>query len=97
MQLLTQELLGKLPKLGQTEAEADPMVWVKFFYPDFGWTWYATEFDGQDTFFGLVRGDDEELGYFSLSELQSNRGQLGMAIERDRYFEPCRLSQLLKQ
>lgn len=70
------------------------MAWVKYFTPDSSWTWYATEFDGQDTFFGLVQGLEEELGYFSLAELQQVRGPLGLPIERDLHFQPTPLSQL---
>ncbi len=57
------------------------------------WTWYVLEFDGEDTFFGLVDGLEVELGYFSLSELESLRGLLGEpAVERDLYFKQCKLS-----
>lgn len=94
MKLLTKELKRQLPPLYATENEADPMVICKFFYPDFGWTWYGIEFDGEDIFFGYVAGDFPELGYFSLNELKSNRGKLGLAIERDLYFTPCRLSKI---
>lgn len=96
MQLLTEELRNKLPKLYSSENEKDPMVICKFFYPDFDWTWYAIEFDGKDTFYGLVDGVEEELGYFTLSELMANKGQLGMPIERELYFRPCRLSEVRK-
>ncbi|MFS8160421.1 MAG: DUF2958 domain-containing protein [Candidatus Roizmanbacteria bacterium] len=92
--LLTQEIRTKLPVLYANEDTEDPMVWCKFFTPDSSWTWYVTEFDGNDTFFGLVDGFERELGYFSLSEIQSVRGKLGLPIERDRYFKPCRLSEL---
>lgn len=94
MKLLTKEVLNQLPPLYATEEEKDPMVWVKFFYPDFHYTWYGIEFDGQDLFFGLVDGDFVELGYFRLSELVENRGKFGLAIERDRFFQPCRLAVL---
>lgn len=94
MKLLTKALRKKLPPLYATENESDPMVICKFFYPDFSWSWYATEFDGTDLFFGFVDGSFPELGYFSLSELQDNCGMFGMPIERDRYFTPCRLSTL---
>ena len=69
---------------------------MKFFTPDSGWTWYAVEFDGQDTFFGLVDGMEKELGYFSLKELSSVRGPMGLPIERDRYFTPMLLTELQK-
>ena len=94
MKLLTRELLKKLPPLYATEHQKDPVVWVKFFYPSANWTWYGIEFDGEDLFFGLVDGFEVELGYFRLSELQSNRDKWGMPIERDLSFEPCRLSAL---
>lgn len=94
MKLLTKALKKSLPPLGATENDPDPMVICKFFYPDFHWTWYAIEYDGQALFFGFVDGDFPELGYFSRSELQQARGKLGLPIERDRYFKPCRLSEL---
>ncbi len=96
MMLLTKELREKLPPLDATANDADPLVICKFFYPDFGWTWYAIEFDGKDVFYGLVDGHEKELGSFSLTELTQNHGKLGCPIERDRYFEPCRLSELMK-
>ena len=61
------------------------------------WTWYATEFDGKDTFFGLVQGIEEELGYFSLTELQRNHGRWGLSIERDRGFRPTTLQALIDE
>ena len=96
MQLLTEEIRAKFPALYSSENEKDPMVQCKFFTPDSSWTWYAIEFDGVDTFFGLVDGFEKEMGYFSLSELQSVLGKLGLPIERDRYFKPCRLSEVRK-
>src|SRR5512142_3361083 len=43
-------------------------------------------------FFGYVTGPEQELGYFTLSELTAIRGMLGLPVERDRYFTPARLS-----
>ncbi len=97
MQLLTKDILEKLPPLYSQEEVKDPMIICKFFYPDFSWTWYAIEFDGRDQFFGLVDGFEKELGYFSLSELTSNRGKLGLPVERDRYFKPCHLSEIMSK
>lgn len=96
MKLLTQAVRSNLPPLGSTDAlPHDRLVaQAKFFTPDSSWTWYALEFDGEDTFFGLVSGFEVELGYFSLSELESVRGPLGLPIERDRWFEPAPLSRL---
>ncbi|MFV0411533.1 MAG: DUF2958 domain-containing protein [Paracoccus sp. (in: a-proteobacteria)] len=94
MKLLTKALRRQLPPLHSAENPEDPMVICKFFFPDFNWTWYAIEYDGDDVFFGLVDGFEVELGYFTRSELEANRGGLGMSVERDMYFKPCRLSEL---
>ena len=94
MELLTKELLAQLPPLYSCENIADPLVICKFFMPDFHWTWYGIEFDGEDTFFGYVAGDEKELGYFSLSELREMRGKLGCPMERDLYFKPQPLSEV---
>lgn len=84
------------------------MAQVKFFSADSGWTWYASEGSPVDAdgyldtdqekvdflFFGLVIGFEIELGHFSLSELMSVRGGLGLPIERDRFFQPKTLAEL---
>ena len=94
MELLTESIRRQLPPIYATEKMPDPIAWVKFFTPYARWTWYTTEFDGQDTFFGLVQGLEEELGYFSLTELLSARGPYDMRIERDLQFQPTPLSKL---
>ena len=93
--LLDEASREKLPPLYSGEERGlDSLAQVKFFTPDAQWTWYASEFDGEDIFFGLVVGLEVELGYFSLKELQSVWGPLGLPIERDLYFEPRSLSDL---
>jgi len=94
MQLLTKALRQRIPQLSTQEDNPDPLVVCKFFTPDSSWTWYVIEFDGDDTFFGLVDGLERELGYFSLRELQQVRGAFGLPVERDRYFVPCTLAAL---
>ena len=88
MKLLTKEVRKKFPKLYATEEVEleDKVVIAKFFTPWTNWTWYATEFDGKDLFFGLVDGNEKEWGYFSLKELQAVKGPAGLKIERDLYF-----------
>jgi hypothetical protein len=95
--LLDDKSREQLPELYSTEEEGlDAKAQVKFFTPDSDWTWYATEFDGEDLFFGLVIGFEIELGYFSLSELQSVRGPWGLPIERDLHFKPKALEFLME-
>ena len=94
---MNDEVRRKLPGLyGQEHLGADAVAYVKFFTPDSSWTWYATEFDGKDTFYGLVDGldKDKEFGYFSLSELEGVRGPLGLPIERDLYWKPKKLKEI---
>lgn len=45
-------------------------------------------------FFGLVDGEEEELGYVSLRELMSVQGPLGLKIERDQFWKPKALSEI---
>lgn len=87
-QLIPEFIRKRLPTLDEiAETPLDELtVEVKFFYPDFGWTWFGIAFDGEDTFFGLVDGFEAEFGDFSLRELMETRGKLGCAIERDRSF-----------
>ena len=96
MTLLTKQIREALPKLYANDGKSEPetMVVVKYFTPDSHWTWYATEFDGVDTFFGLVDGMEQELGYFSLQELEAARGPLGLLVERDTSFTPTPLSEV---
>ena len=95
MKLLTQKNRKMLPAIySQEEKGGDAVAVVKFFTPDSNWTWYATEFDGEDSFFGLVDGFEKELGYFSLQELQKIRGGLGLPVERDLYWTPKPLKEI---
>ena len=96
MLLLTKQNKKDLPELYSQDGKGmEAVAVVKFFTPDSNWTWYATEFDGEEVFFGLVDGFDKELGYFNLSELKTSRGPLGLPIERDRYFKPVALKDLM--
>jgi hypothetical protein len=66
----------------------DARVHVKFFSPWSGWTWYATEYDPSERrFFGYVKGDFPEYGYFSLDELSDVEMMPGVpAVERDKHW-----------
>ncbi len=96
--LLDEKSREALPALYANEEKGlEAPALVKFFTPDSNWTWYASEFDGKDTFFGLVSGFEVEFGYFTLSELEAARGPLGLPIERDRDFESRSLRELRDQ
>jgi hypothetical protein len=95
MEILDGVSRAALPPLYSMEKQGlNAVAPIKFFTPDSGWTWYPTEFDGEDLFFGLVAGLEVELGYFSWAELEAVRGPLGQPIERDLYFKPTPLKTL---
>lgn len=97
-QLLPQEIKDKLPKLYENEELGlDALTQVKFFTPTSNWTWYGSEYDGVDLMFGLVIGHEIELGYWSMRELEEVRGPYGLPIERDLYFAPLSLRELMEK
>lgn len=93
--LMTKELRGKLPPLYSSEHLKPEQITVHahYFTPFSSFDWYITEFDGEDRMFGLVKGHEVELGYVSLSELQSQ----GMNVERDLHWRPVKLSEVMKE
>ena len=97
MKLLTKEIEKKLPKLYSQEKVENPKIIVKFFCPWNQWTWFAYEGEKQENgdwlFFGMVHGDDHEIGYFLLSDLEGATGPFGLRIERDKYFDNHRLNE----
>lgn len=99
MELLTPELRAVLPKLYSQDANDNPTVYAKFFFPAGNWTWFVTEGepDGDDfRFFGYVIGQENEWGYFTLSELQSINVH-GLTIERDLYFSQGAFNDVIDQ
>jgi len=106
MELMTKEIRELFKKTGGQDGKGnEAIVIAKFFDPTGSWTWYATE--GQPVlddngnevdfrFFGLVDSGTyyPELGYFMLSELETNRGPYGAKIERDMYYTTQKLSEI---
>lgn len=98
MKLLSQEIIESLPPLYSTENESDPLVRVKLFTPDSNWSWYIIEYDKESrTAFGYVCGLENELGYFSLDELEEVKGPLGLAVERDISFNETRFKEIVQE
>lgn len=85
VQLLANGVEGATDKPGH-----DPFPVVKLFTPDAGATWLLTEIlpNTPDIAFGLcdLGLGCPEMGYVSLSELESLRGPLGLPVERDLHF-----------
>jgi hypothetical protein len=85
---LPQSIREKLPPLYANEAIGlEALALVKFFTPDSSWTWYASEFDGEDIFFGLVSGLEVELGYFFALRIGRSQGANGLAHRARSLFQ----------
>jgi hypothetical protein len=98
MKLMTKAIRKQLPPLySQERLGGKAVAYLRLFSPDSAWTFWATEFDGRDLFFGLVEGHVKELGYFSLSELRRVKGPMGLPIERDLYWRPTTLDQIVPE
>ena len=97
MELLPKCIEATLPRLREQEGKGgDAIVHVKLFTPWSYWTWYATEYDPDERlFFGLVCGQETELGHFSLDEIEQIRGPAGLRIERDINWKPKPFKEIL--
>ena len=97
--LIPKEILATLLDLYDTEEIKDPFCQVKLFTPDSNWTWYIIELSKEDnsTCYGYVQGLENELGYFSLEEIAGVRGALNLPVERDMFFEPTKLSEIMNK
>ncbi|MDI6451751.1 DUF2958 domain-containing protein [Anaerobaca lacustris] len=104
MKLLPHEIRKILPPLYAQDGKGGKAIaYIKYFTPSGSWTWYITEGSpisdesGKEVdfhFFGLVDGQDKELGYVALSELESVRGPMGLPIERDLWWKPKTLEEI---
>ncbi len=95
MTLITKAIARKLPKLYETENTEDPTVHLKLFTPDAQCTWFITEMnpDTEEAFgYATLDGCNGELGYISVAEIRTVRGQFGLPVERDQWFESKPLS-----
>ena len=95
--LISQELKETFRHTGPQEECADPVIIAKFFNPCGSQTWYVISYDeSSNCCFGYVTGMfEDELGYFSIDELESLQvPPFGMRIERDLFFTPRKLSEI---
>jgi len=96
--LLPSSIAKKIPGLGGTSDESDPIFHLKWFTPDSGFTWYVAEFDPKSRIaYGFVVGPFPEWGTFSLDEVRAIRGSLNLPVERDLSFDPCHASKITKE
>jgi hypothetical protein len=93
MKLLTQK---QEEQLRTNHKKRNGIAYVKLFNPSGSGTWYLSELDENNIAYGLCEIHEKELGYTSLDELKSIKTTpFGLPIERDKYFEPTPLEELM--
>lgn len=96
-ELIPKEIRKRIPKLYETEDQKDPLIYCKLILD--GWTWLILEMSiDNDVCYGYVISPfGSELGYFNLGEIKDVKGSLGIGVELDLGFKPCRLSEIKKK
>jgi hypothetical protein len=93
--LMDKQLEELLPQLYEQDGKDEQIVYVRYYCELIDWCWYAMEYSPlQRLFFGLVIGDETELGYFTLDELESIGYKYGVDVQRDYDFEPTKLKEV---
>ena len=95
MQLMTDAIAKTIPHIYEQDGKGDDaIVYVHWFSPYSGWDWYCTEYDPDEGLcFGLVKGIADELGYWTVADLEEGNRNYGFQlIERDLWWNPCKLS-----
>ena len=105
MKLLPKEIREILPPLYSQDGKGGKAIaYTKYFTPSSSWTWLVLEGEplldeSQNEvdfkFFGLVFGHEREYGYFLLSELEEVKGPMELPIERDLWFKPKVLNEIV--
>ena len=100
-ELINDEILEKVPRLGETEeiSVGDKAVHAAYIIPfKSNWTWYLTEYDPEtEDAFGLVIGMEPEWGYFNLRELREVGAERLILEDFPKTFKELRDSELKKQ
>lgn len=97
--LIPQNIGGSIPNLYATDDDkpiGDKTAHLRFFFPAGSYTAYVIEHEpktGELFTLTTMNGEDWELGYASLSEIQSLEIS-GLKVERDLYFEPTQLKNI---
>ena len=94
MKLLTKEIQEKATKQYHKGSDMEQMVVAKYFDPMGSWRWFLMNMDKDgDYCWGIVEGNEVEMGSFSMEELQS----MSPRIQRDKYFEPMKAKDVWEQ
>lgn len=98
---MTKEIARRLPKDGEIVDLEDAVAQCHFFLPGTGFDWYVLSGDpvenGEWFFVGWGAWDDDggEYGHVSTWELERMNGPCGLGVERDLYFAPKPISEII--
>jgi hypothetical protein len=84
-----------LPPLYTQENESDPILYLRFYLLGFSWVWFPCEAKIEENdilFYGFVTGDEQEFGYFRLSEICGT----SLPFVLDANFSPMKFSEAKK-
>ena len=97
MKLLTKAILKKLPNIGDYEKNNKEHIAHVKLIGGSCWSWFISEFNPDTKMcFGWIECLENELGFFSLTELESLKfPPFGLPVERDRLFESTPLKELI--
>jgi len=91
MKLMTKDIKRKAQKQYIEGSNMEQKVVAKYFDPMGSWKWFLMNMDKDgDYCWGIVEGNEVEMGSFSMKELEGIKRPFGLGIERDLHFEPMR-------
>ena len=95
---MTKEIKKKARKQFDDGSDMEQMVVAKFFDPIGSWKWFLMNMhEDEDYCWGIVKGNEVEMGSFSMKELEDIHLPFGLTIERDTLFEPVKASEIWEQ
>ena len=91
MKLLTKKIKEQATKQYDEGTDMEQMVVAKYFDPMGNWKWFLMNMHkDEDYCWGIVEGNEVEMGSFSMRELEGIKRPFGLGIERDLHFKPTR-------
>ncbi len=92
--LLTGIASSNMPTIGEKGRTGDVIAYLKWHFPERGITYYPLEFDGKDTFWGIISDrHGQYFDTFTRGELYETNQEC--VLEQDTYFEPVPILDLL--
>ena len=95
---MTKEIKEKAQKQFDDGSDMEQMVVAKYFDPVGSWKWFLMNMHkDEDYCWGIVKGNEVEMGSFSMKELEDIHLPFGLTIERDTMFKPVKASKVWEQ